>query len=678
MNVLIFKINKFLPTFVNLILLLFVVIEATSGIFDTDIWLHLRTGKLILSDLRVPTFDPYSLTLAAKHWVNHSWLFQVIVYSAYKFFAASGLIFLQSLFVTTAFFVLFVIGFKKERFLITSFILSILVIYACRSRFNLRPDILSLIFFALFLHNLKFFKGGKSIYFLVLWQVLWVNCHGYFFLGPVLVFIYILAEAIKRYVRILPRAWAGLDRLDDTGYNRLLRVFFLVLAATLINPQFLQGALYPFYVLKGIAIGDSNYAFKYVEELSKALTFKGPSFVGATQLYILTGLAFLSLIFNWRKLNITYLLLIVTFTPFGFYALRNIAFLAFVAYVIVITGLESFDDAFKAKIKVAVKSANIDFILKAAVISAIIYFLYAEAYSYLFRRYYDFDDYEMKSALSDVLTYRYPKKCVEFINKHNLPTNLFNDFNSGNYLIFYAWPKYKVFIDGRTELYPNSFLKEYFKIMRGDKKSFDSQVEKFKINTVLLNNATANIPEALFKMLYGHPKWQLVFFDTSGVVFLKKTKSNETLLDRFSINLKQWKAPAVDMKRLALTNVSPEPYIKRARLLEILDLDEAVISEVNQALRIQPYAYMAQFYLGKIYFKQKKYQEALEHLRISFIHGYKKRDIKVLLAKTLLKLGDKKRAKKFYDDLIKESPKDKEVNAIASNISGCPGKNEEK
>lgn len=675
MNILISRINKILPTLVNLVLLLFVVIEATSGIFDTDIWLHLRTGKLILSDLHVPTFDPYSLTLGAKQWINHSWLFQVIVYSAYKFYAASGLIFLQSLFVTIAFFVIFVLGFRKERFLLTSFILSILLVYACRSRFNLRPDILSLIFFALFLNNLKVFKCSKSIYFLILWQVLWVNCHGYFFLGPVLVLIHIIAEAIKRYARILPRDWSNIDRMDDASYNRLLKVFLLLLAATLINPQFLRGALYPFYVLKGIASGNSSLAFKYVEELSRTFTFKGASFVGATQLYILTGVALLSLVFNWRKLDITNVLLLAVFVPFGFFALRNVAFLAFVVYAVIISRLESFEDVAKAKFKIAVRSANLEFLVKLAMISTIIYFLYAEAYSYLFRRYYDFDDYEMKSALSDVLVYRYPKKCVEFINKNNLPLNLFNDFNSGNYLIFYAWPKYKVFIDGRTELYPNSFLDTYFKIMKGDKKAFDSQAEKFNINTVLLNNATANIPNAFFKMLYSHPKWQLVFFDASGVVFVKRTQRNESLINRFSVNLKLWRAPAVDMKRLALSNVSPEPYISRARLLEILGLDDAVISEVNQALKIQPYSYMGQFYLGKIYFEQNKYAEALEHLRISYIHGYKKKDIKLMLAKIYLKLGDKERAKKFYDELIKDYPKDKEINGISSNISGSANKN---
>ncbi len=678
MNILISRLNKFLPTIVNLILLLFVIIEATSGIFDTDIWLHLRTGKLILSNLHVPTIDPYSFTLGAKHWVNHSWLFQVIVYSAYNFYSSSGLIFLQSLFVTMAFFIIFVIGFRKERFLITSLILSVLLVYACRSRFNLRPDILSLIFFALFLHNLKVFKGSKAIYFLILWQVLWVNCHGYFFLGPVLVLIHILAEAIKRYVKILPRSWADIDRMDDASYNRLLKVFILILLATLVNPQFLRGALYPFYVLKGIAGGNSSLAFKYVEELSRTFTLKGPGFVGSTQLYILTVIAALSLAIDWRKLDITCVLLFVVFVPFGFFALRNVAFLGFVAYVIIISRLESFEDMAKAKFKIAVRSANFDLIVKTAIITSIIYFLYAEAYSYLFRRYYDFDEYEMKSALSDILVYRYPKKCVDFIVKNNLPLNLLNDFNSGNYLIFYAWPKYKVFIDGRTELYPNSFLEKYFNIMKGDKNSFDAQVEKYNINTVLLNNATANIPNNLFKMLYEHPKWQLVFFDSSGVVFLKKTPRNEALLARFNVNLKLWRAPMVDMKRFALTNISPEPYLNRARLLDVLEFDDAVISEVNQALKIQPYSSMAQFYLGKIYFKQNKYTEALVHLRISYIHGYKKKDIKLMLAKIYLKFGDKERAKKFYDELIKENPKDKEIKAITSNIPGSVSKNKGK
>jgi hypothetical protein len=631
---------------------------ASSGIFDTDIWLHLKTGKLILRDLRVPTFDPYSFTTGVKPWINHEWLFQVIVYSAYKFFDINGLICLQTLFITFAFFVLFLIGFKDKRFQISAFILSILIVYASRSRFNLRPDVLSLVFFAIFLHELKFAKVSKRIYFLLFWQVLWVNCHGYFFLGPLLILIFIISELLKRHCPYLPVQWSQLPRMEENDFKRLVRLFFLIFPVLLINPQFLNGALYPFHILKGLILGHAQFAFQHVEELAKAFYPKGNAFLGNSQFNILILITVISLLINWRKLDFTYILLFVFFTPFGFLALRNVCFLSFVCYFVIISQLELIERIAKKRVNAEVVLSKVHFPAKLIVIVIIILFIGNQSYEFLLRSYYDFDEYQLKSMLTDFIKYRYPQRCTDFILKNNLPKNLFNDFNSGSYLIFHAWPKYKVFVDGRTELYSNKFFDEYFKIMHdGDKEVFDSITERFNINTVLLNNATAHISKNALKMIYQHPGWQLVFFDEQGVVFLKKTPENFHLLKSLSVDLKKWKAPTVDILRLGLVKVAPDPYLSRARLLDILGLDAPLVSEVNEALKVSPANSLANFYLGEILFKQKNYKEALRYLRIAYVAGLDKSELRALLAKTYIKLGDKLRGMKFFKAVLKEDPK---------------------
>ncbi len=649
------RLNNLLPSLLTVILVFFVIIQASSGIFDTDIWLHLKTGKLIVRNLQVPHVDPYSFTTSGIRWINHSWAFQVFVYLTYRFFNLNGLILLQTLLVALSFLVLFFIGFRDKRYAISASILSVLVIFATRSRFNLRPDMLSLFFFGIFLHQLKFAKESNRIYFLAILQLIWVNCHGYFFLGPLLIFLYLIAELLRRNITNLPGEWSRTGKLNDATFRRLVILFLLVLSVSFVNPQGVRGAMYPFGILKDIISGHANYAFKHVEELRSAVSFKTSTFAGNVEFNILILLAIGALVFNWQSLEISYILLFAFFLPFGLSALRNIGFLNFVTFTIIISRLEAIDEKLNKKIKLSVLAGK-GLVLKYVVVVALIFFLAKIGYASLFRRYYDFDNYEMKSMLVDTVKFRYPGKGVDFLIRNKLPKNIFNDFNSGAYLIFHAYPQYKVFIDGRTELYSNDFFEVYFKIMNGDKKVFDSLVEKFNIKTVFLNNATSSVPKEVFKMVYEHPLWQLVFFDESGVIFLKKIPENSGLLESLSIDLKTWIAPSLDLLRITLGQVAPEPNLARARLLDSVGLDDPLASEVKEALKIWSSSGLANFYLAKTLYKQGKYTEALQYLRLAFTYGLKNAETKLYLAKTYFKLGDKEKALKFIKTALKENP----------------------
>ncbi|MEW6008926.1 MAG: tetratricopeptide repeat protein [Candidatus Omnitrophota bacterium] len=655
MRRLITKLNNFLPSLLTVILVFFVIVLATNGIFDSDIWLHLKTGKLIVKNFQVPHVDPYSFTTSGIRWINHSWLFQVIVYLTYRFFDLDGLIMLQTLLVALSFLVLFFIGFRDTRFVISTSLVAILAIFATRSRFNLRPDILSLFFFCIFLHQLKFAKESKRIYFLVILQFIWANCHGYFFLGPFLILIFIIAELLRRNIANLPGRWSVAGKLDDQVFRRLLLLLLLSLLVSFLNPQGFRGAMYPLQILRDIISGKANYAFKHIEELRSAISFKRNTFAGDIQLNILILLAACSLVFNWQSLELGYILLFIVFLPFGLSALRNIGFLNFVTFTIIISRLEAIEEKLNKKINLPFSWSK-NLAAKYIIVFALIFFLVNFASSYLFRRYYDFDIYEMKSMLSDTIGFRYPKKCVDFLIKNKLPKNMFNDFNSGAYLIFNAYPQYKVFIDGRTELYSKDFFDAYFKIMKGDRKVFDAQVEKFNIKTVFLNNATAAIPKEIFKMLYEHPSWQLVFFDESGVIFLKDIQENLSLIESLAIDLKTWSAPSFDLLKISLGQIVPEPNLSRARLLDSVGLDTPLASEAREVLRICPSSGLANFYLAKTFYKQSKYKDALQYLRLAYAYGLRNTEVNLFLAKTYFKLGNKEKALKFLKTALKENP----------------------
>ncbi|MCA9408003.1 MAG: hypothetical protein KC733_04900, partial [Candidatus Omnitrophica bacterium] len=80
------------------IALIFGVAAVVSGleIKDLDLWLHLAMGKFIMTNHYIPHVDMLSSTIAGQPWVNHEWLFQVVVYNIFERFGFDGLIKMQT------------------------------------------------------------------------------------------------------------------------------------------------------------------------------------------------------------------------------------------------------------------------------------------------------------------------------------------------------------------------------------------------------------------------------------------------------------------------------------------------------------------------------------------------------------------------------------------------------
>ena len=67
------------------ITLLFAVVtlRAHKNVTDEDTLLHIRTGQYIAQN-GVPTKEVFSFSIAGQPWIDHQWLWQVIVYTIYK------------------------------------------------------------------------------------------------------------------------------------------------------------------------------------------------------------------------------------------------------------------------------------------------------------------------------------------------------------------------------------------------------------------------------------------------------------------------------------------------------------------------------------------------------------------------------------------------------------------
>ena len=64
---------------------------------------------------------------------------------------------------------------------------------------------------------------------------------------------------------------------------------------------------------------------------------------------------------------------------------------------------------------------------------------------------------------------------------------MFNTYNWGGYLIFKLWPDYPVYIDGRTDLYDDNFIRRYLGVMVAD-EGWEQILLDDNINLVLVEN----------------------------------------------------------------------------------------------------------------------------------------------------------------------------------------------
>jgi len=211
----------------------------------------------------------------------------------------------------------------------------------------------------------------------------------------------------------------------------------------------------------------------------------------------------------------------------------------------------------------------------------------------------------------------YPEGAVDFLLENNIRGNIYNEFNSGAYIIGRCYPQLKVFIDGRTEVYGGSFFKKHVDISKGNIKLFDEQLNNYEINVVLLNSVLYEIPKSILRHLYKKNNWILVYFDEFAVVFLKDRQENIDIIDRFKIDLNKWQVKKADLEKIGSQKVVPYSYINRAYTLYTLRLYDQAIQEAREAIRVKSDSLDAHKLLGTIYYGQRSYAEAFRYFNIA-------------------------------------------------------------
>ena len=211
---------------------IFAFLAASFTARNSDVWLHLASGRLLAQGRYDFGVDPFAYTTDGVYWANQAWLFDLGLYAGFRAFGGTGLVVLKA--AAVALLAALLLRLSRPRtspgnsFWVAS-ASTLLAILAMSPRLQLQPVSVSLLLLAVCLWLLR--RGGRALYALPAVVALWVNLDTWFILGPLLVTLFWLGQAFDR------------DRPDETRIPIwLLAACF---AACLLSPHHVHALALP-------------------------------------------------------------------------------------------------------------------------------------------------------------------------------------------------------------------------------------------------------------------------------------------------------------------------------------------------------------------------------------------------------------------------------------------------
>jgi hypothetical protein len=455
---------------------------------DPDLWWHLRTGQWIVETGHVPHADHFSFTRAGHAWVSHEWLSEVVFYELWKHIGAAGLIVFSAIITTAGFLLLYLrcllCGAKKHWAAAAAAFGAL----ASAPSWGVRPQMFTFTLASLLLWLLE--SGNKEDQpRLLLWIpplfLLWLNLHAGFALGLALLFAYGAGLMVETGVGNTP--WKNARPI-------VLRVLLLLLACLALvplNPSGAQLYRYPFDTL-----GSSAMRSFIVEWFS-------PDFhEWLYRPFLLVWLLLLTALASSRsrpKGRVIVPLLLTSFAALD--AVRHIPIFVLVAMPVIAAALP----VNSAPLAVSQRRPYSSWFrpsFNIAVVILIALFTLVKWVSLTRSQ----DAHEAE---------QYPQRAIAFLQASSQPQRIFVYYDWGGYAIWKLHPEYRVFVDGRADLYGDSLLRQ-FKTALQLRTGWRDILDRWTVETVLVPPSCA-----LAQALVLDPNWHATYSDSKAIILLR-------------------------------------------------------------------------------------------------------------------------------------------------------------
>ena len=530
---------------------------------DFDMGWQLATGRWVVQHHQIPRADVLSFTSAGQPWAYPPFA-GVLLYLVYCAFGYAGLSWV------TALACLGVVAYLVRRLELAGAVLAMLAVQSIAARSAPRADLFSTIFFAIFLGELwSYQRGGKPrLWLLPALMLLWVNLHPGFIAGLAVIGAYVLLEAAE--LPFARRRAAATARLQSAA-----PWLGATVVVTLLNPW---GA--GIYRVAGVLSGMTGGAAGKLNSSSFIGEYQGVPIStyllgqlvdvrhlehGFTWLLVVAVLLIVASV--WRKqLGAAILLGVAIYAGVGH--ARYMALFAILVATLgpsIVRGLVSEWNATGEEHRRPLpESAAIAMVAVLCLLAVLHIGDYMSSRTYVVFG----SDWRYGAGESTWL----PEGAAAFIEREQLPGNIFEEYALGGFESFRLGPQYPDFLDGRSDRLRPDLVVEQRSLYTAapDSPQWQKAADRWQLNVLLVAvsgfRSLQKMNPAAFCASDG---WRAVYMDDAGMVFLRNTPQNKPWIDRLAINC-------------AMQPILPPPDAGRTRLYDFYLSSGALYFDLNR------------------------------------------------------------------------------------------------
>jgi hypothetical protein len=469
------------PVVLALALAVLAVLTVRDRFSDPDLWWHLKTGEIIWNTHSIPQTDLFSFTTNQHAWTAHEWLSEVTIYGASRLWGYQGLMLWLCVFGSLLLIGQYALCSLYSGNAKVALVGGLVVWFFGTVGLAIRPQVLGYLLLTCELLIVHLGRARNARWFLLLPPLfcVWANCHGSFFVGLVVLAVFLFCSWFNwRAGLLVAPTWGKTQR------RMLPLAFALSLAAVFVNPVGPSLVLYPLNVMlhqpKGLT---------YVAEWQPLAMNE----VRAGGLF-----AILAFIFLWtmvRKVELRLEELLLLGLGFGAAVLHSRMLFVFgllAAPVLCRLLADAWDNYEPARDR-RVPNA---FMISLSVLTIFLAF-------------------PTSDQLTAQVRKQNPVKAVEFIRRTGLSGRMLNEYVFGGYLIW-ALPEHKVFVDGRSDVY------EWTGVM-GDLAEWATLqadptvlLNKYRVDFCLMSRESS-----MSRVLPLLPGWKMIYSDEISAIFAR-------------------------------------------------------------------------------------------------------------------------------------------------------------
>ncbi|HEY9140798.1 MAG TPA: hypothetical protein VIN93_07890 [Bryobacteraceae bacterium] len=577
------------------IALIYAFLAGLRTVSDFDLGWQLATGRWVVQHHHIFSTDVFSYTAQSEPWIYPVGA-GLVLYAAYLLGGYALISWFGALACVAT------VALLLRRGSAVSAGIAILAVPLIAWRTAPRADMFTVVLFVAFLSLLweNYQTGHAHLWLLPLLMVAWVNLHFGFAAALALILAYLgveLSETIFGEVRRraalqrLQRAWGW---LAATALVTLANPWGWGMYRALMRQQRAAGQ-------QQLSIGEWSSVPMTRTAFSTALSLRQTQ--GAIYLLLAIAVVAAVLALLRHQLGAAMLLLIATYPP-----VHHVRMGAVFACVVVIVGgpvLSASVVELGSKIRQAP--------MRSAAAWAAVCLLAALALLRSFdlvtnRHYVRVVD---ESTFGAGLGWWFPERAAEFVERENLPGEIFNTYDEGSYLTWKLGPERRDYIDGRDTLFGIPRMQRAGQLLQlsPDSQTWQQEADRYNINTIILPLARFDGVQLLqLKGFCDSRDWRPVYLDEISAVFVRHTPQTETLIQRFPVECAAVTLPGAPLDYSAAGSFNQ--WANAASLLAALGRTAEALSATDSALQVFPDSPFVHWLRGNILYAMGSPSEA--------------------------------------------------------------------